>query len=613
MRRSTFQVHHGDGRVETLDREALTRAIEAGRVAASARIALAGGRPKPILEHPAFARAFGEEPASRSRAARPPAAEAARPPAAEPQRRTSRSAPTTEELSRLRRPSSTREEPAEARPSRPPVASLKPLDLPLEPTPFDEATLAKGAEALLEHLCMLPLEAIVGCRVNAGRGALLRSAGGRARQIAEVASKTKAAGERMAYDEATRVVDRAVRAVSQPSTWRKYASASREAERYLSFDEFLDQGKRSNPPSGPARRVKPRAGAETASKPALSGESGGGAKASGEAGSRPAARKPKAARDAAPPKPSVSRPKASAKASRTARPDAAERLPGGSLLEASGVADMMRHMNEGYTIHAAKDDSVEASLQTPLSIYEPETKRPFYLPPPLEGGGSARANEGPLHWGVGEDSVAGKTVAPLAFVGLVLTALLMLFFPGAAAELSPEGVPTVALLRSALLAVCGLAGIVALRKEALSRVVGDADPEGVGVVFGLSLVMGLAAGTFLPLPVDASGGFGLVLALLLVRALGEWVFFDAYIARSLLCELKASVAAVLISGLVFGASMYTYAWQLNPETMSHLTLPLYTALIGLPAAFAVFRTRSALPALMLRVVVYALCAVFALL
>ena len=31
-----------------------------------------------------------------------------------------------------------------------------------------------------------------------------------------------------------------------------------------------------------------------------------------------------------------------------------------------------------------------------------------------------------------------------------------------------------------------------------------------------------------------------------------------------------------------------------------------------PAAFAVFRTRSALPALMLRVVVYALCAVFAL-
>ena len=150
----------------------------------------------------------------------------------------------------------------------------------------------------------------------------------------------------------------------------------------------------------------------------------------------------------------------------------------------------------------------------------------------------------------------------------------MLFFPGAAAELSPEGVPTVALLRSALLAVCGLAGIVALRKEALSRVVGDADPEGVGVVFGLSLVMGLAAGTFLPLPVDASGGFGLVLALLLVRALGEWVFFDAYIARSLLCELKASVAAVLISGLVFGASMYTYAWQLNPETMSHLTLPL---------------------------------------
>ena len=125
------------------------------------------------------------------------------------------------------------------------MASLKPLDLPLEPTPFDETTLAKGAEALLEHLCMLPLEAIVGCRVNAGRGALLRSAGGRARQIAEVASKTKAAGERMAYDEATGVVDRAVRAVSRPSTWRKYASASREAERYLSFDEFLDQGKRS--------------------------------------------------------------------------------------------------------------------------------------------------------------------------------------------------------------------------------------------------------------------------------------------------------------------------------------------------------------------------------
>lgn len=631
MRRSTFNVHHGDGRIESLDREALVLAIEQGAVARDARIAIAGAAPRPVVDHPAFGKHFAGRAAAptptprvtpaRDASARPAAStapDATRPrahtaptpssratpesaarrnadaagPSASVARRRARSAATSEVR---RQPSSSasdrstgpsvdgrRTPERDVRTSKqagaPPPPVLEALDLPLEATPFEPHELDRSPQRLLEWLRSSPPELIVGCRVNAGRAAVLRSAGMRARQIAEKASATKSAPERMAYDEASRVIDRAVRIVSQPGEWRKYEGRCRTAGKYLSFDAFTTVGTRSKHDSGTSSRSNGRA---KVIGPAPMSDSSEARRVS----------------STAPPK---------------SERELVEKLPDGSLLEASGVADMLRHMSAGYRIHAAKDESLEGSLEKAKEFAEDVPQSPpFYLPPTLGGVEDARPNAGSLHWGVGDADMAVKTVAPVFGAGLVLGIALLASFPEARAELWSGRVPVMASVRALLLIACAALGVIVIRKEGLVRVVGQPDPLGTALSVGLGALMGAAAASLLPMPLGASPTLGGAIAVLMIRAIGEWAFFDAFVARTLLCELKSSVLAMASAALAFGVYLNTYAYQWEPATSSALTMPLYAACIGLPAAYAVFRTRSALPALAVRTVAYIVCAIIA--
>lgn len=552
MRRSTYLVTLPDGHEQTLDRDAIVAGIDAGAITGDARVSVAGSRPRRLAEHPAFRKLFPDAKPELPERSATRAGDSVRPRASAPSSSTPRSPrprtpgdpPVALGASGPVDPISTVRQP-EGRPEIPVSSSAA--------TPLPENILQRDAVDIRDLLWAATPEQVVGCRVEAGRAVGLRSAGLRLRQLKARADEATSASDRLRLDECMRIVDAAMRIVTQPGKWRDWQVGVAASGGDLCVGAHAKIPRGDIRASGGRRSVAP-----------------------------PGARREKRRRLVA------------------AGPD----VLGKEMLAAAGVEGFeAREIEESgikRTVPSARAPDADAGDE-PEKRAEGALDVPDWLLAPAHTRGDGDALKGPLVWGVGTRAAGMRALGIVAAAGLIGGALIALGAPGGAEELAPAGAPIAALLRMALgLLVCA-ALFQSVRKEGFERVGWPVDPQDALISAAAAVPGMLLFAALLPVPVPEEGAAMLPVALLL-RAVTEWALIDAALTRTLLVEWKETPAAIAAGALMTAAAAGTYAAQWGVDG-SALAPIVWGLAVGVPAAWSVYRAGSALPALLVRVVV----------
>ena len=551
MRRSTYLVVHPDGRSETLDRDALVARASAGDIRGTALISIGGGRQRAIAEHPAFAKYF--EGAGDALSASGASARYSHP-----------GSPTTPSGPRpVARQRSPMDPPATLRasgaaPATPQALGSPELEVSASATEFDDAVMAKDAVELRNCLWVATPEQVVGCLPEAGRSVVLRAAGLRQRQLRARIDASTEASDRIRLEEAARCIDAAMRIVSQPGRWRSWQEEVVVTGGDTSVGAFAKIQRGDLRASGAVRRLS---------------DSG----ASRRTGPQPKRRVVASGPD----------------------------VLGKEMLAAAGV--------EGFQTRELDDDApprrpgerrrTDDTSAAPAGASKGASEVPEWLKAPVRLFAKGSATEGPITYGVGTDEAGGKAVGIALGIAFGVGGVLAFGGPGAATELTPDGAPLAALLRLALALLVAALVLHVMRKEAPSRAGWPIVPQDAMIACGAALPGLLLFALFRPLPLEDGAALGMLPLALLLRAVVEWAIFDLTITRTLLIETKKREAAIAAGALLSGLYALTYAQVWTSASGSPVHALFWALAVGLPAAWSVYRSGSALPALAVRAVI----------
>ncbi len=260
-----------------------------------------------------------------------------------------------------------------------------------------------------------------------------------------------------------------------------------------------------------------------------------------------------------------------------------------SLKDLSSVLEKGASKAPEVAAEPSKEAPQEAERAQQRKVKRPRRPVALQIDPAEEGDPLT----GPLVFGVGDVGRGVRHVVGvfgLVFVGsLMLSSVLGL----GARELALATDEAMIFARAGLLSVAGIAAVAGLRREGLERL--GWVPRWKPFVLSLlaAVAMGSAASALARFEVDATATLAGIFGLLTVRAFAEVLFFQGFVTRTLLVEMKNPASAVLVSAGLYGLYALTYVpiLQASPAAMIYAVL-VYTLGGGLPLALMYARTRS---------------------
>ena len=213
------------------------------------------------------------------------------------------------------------------------------------------------------------------------------------------------------------------------------------------------------------------------------------------------------------------------------------------------------------------------------------------LPAQRPSSPSIPAQDGP--WGVGNaDAGARAAMGPMVAVWVIAVGAVLLSdwgrFEHQLGLLDPLN-----LIRILLLVGATLLATLLLRHEPLARL-GFAPARGWHWVLPLA---GLAAGALLAefwsFSFDRTAGIGAIVMIAALRAIGEGLFFEGHVARTMFVEARNPIIGMLLAAGGSAAYMASFFDVLRSETpITPIIVGLWFLLVGLPAALSMWVSRS---------------------
>lgn len=207
------------------------------------------------------------------------------------------------------------------------------------------------------------------------------------------------------------------------------------------------------------------------------------------------------------------------------------------------------------------------------------------------------ATKGPLAFSVG---VARRGLLHVGGVYAVafVASLLLLAAGFGARELSLAADEPMIIIRAVLLCGLAVAGVCVLRRESPLRFGLMPRWGGLAIALPVAVALGWFASVLARFEIEPGntnlwGGIALLVA---VRAVGEATFFQGFVTRTLLVELRTPALAVLASGVLYGIYGATYAVIAGGTGFQTLfACFVYAFGAGVPLGLMYLKTRS-LPA-----------------
>lgn len=199
----------------------------------------------------------------------------------------------------------------------------------------------------------------------------------------------------------------------------------------------------------------------------------------------------------------------------------------------------------------------------------------------------------PSPWGVGNaDTGARAAMGPLVAVWVIAVGAVLLTdwgrFEHQLGLLDPMN-----LLRILLLVGATVAATLMLRNEPLSRLgFAAARSWHWALPFG-GLLAGYLIAELWSFSFDRTAGIGAIVLIAALRALGEGLFFEGHVARTMFVEARNPIVGMLLAAGGSAAYMASFFDVLRSDTpVTPLILGLWFLFVGLPAALTMWVSRS---------------------
>ncbi len=247
------------------------------------------------------------------------------------------------------------------------------------------------------------------------------------------------------------------------------------------------------------------------------------------------------------------------------------------LHQASNVIDMLA-------------EERELEPMTPEQRKKEEARRLVARTP---DGLTGTPTSGGLVWGIGIPRRAAATVLPMYGLVFVAALIMILVTNLDAVETRYDSGSVLQLIRAVLMLGGATIGLMVFRGEQPRRLGWKPQRPEIWFVIPLAVAIGAAGGTIIPFQVDGEPALQTVLVFIVLRAFAEAVFFEGLVTRTFLIESDKPLAPLFVSASLYGIYINTYRfiWDPNGEPSS-FGVVFHILCIGLPAAYAYYRTRA---------------------
>lgn len=241
-------------------------------------------------------------------------------------------------------------------------------------------------------------------------------------------------------------------------------------------------------------------------------------------------------------------------------------------------------------VHALESGT---SVRRSISVPDQTSRRDSEINLPAQRTTAIRLPAEPSPWGVGNaDTGARAAMGPMVAVWVIAVGTVLLTdwgrFEHQLGLLDPMN-----LVRLLLLVGATVFATLSLRNEPLSRL-GFAPARSwhwalpfVGLLAGY-LISKLWSFSF-----DRTAGIGAIVMIAALRALGEGLFFEGHVARSMFIEARNPIIGMLLAAGGSAAYMASFFDVLRSDTpLTPAILGLWFLFVGLPAALSMWASRS---------------------
>lgn len=444
------------------------------------------------------------------------------------------------------------------------VPVFDPIPLDAVPGPFDRELLSHGGMALRAELLQLPLDHILGVSLSAPRPTVIKALHARRTCLeGHRDAGSDLASQRVGIADSIRIVQMAFEVARSPRDVREYHSRSRDKGRPLLFREFVEFEPSLHDPSA-AERAKAR--------PTPSGDG-----------------------------PTPAPPEAFAELGI----DVSGEHKSDKQRVLDEAAELVRQYEErgigaagAGTGRKGKASAASGPGERKLGPRAGRISRSLVAALPNGWDGDARS--GDIVYGVGDAPTGVMSVMPIWSVVFVVLVLMIPLTTLDQWEPTYDGRAKMQFVRAGLLVVGACLGLL-LRGEGLKRF-GFAPvirPTLVSLIGGV--LVGLVAIAAVPFEVRPEAAASAVVGFVVLRAATEALFFEGFVARTLLIEFPRPAGAFALSVALFGLYMNTYRFLWDPaENPPVAGAVRYAVLVGLPSAYAFYRCRSWLPSFWIR-------------
>jgi hypothetical protein len=199
----------------------------------------------------------------------------------------------------------------------------------------------------------------------------------------------------------------------------------------------------------------------------------------------------------------------------------------------------------------------------------------------------------PSPWGVGNADIGARAaMGPLVAVWAIAVGAVLLTdwgrFEHQLGLLDPMN-----LLRILLLVGATVGATLMLRNEPLSRLGFAADRSWHWALPFGGLLVGAIMAELWSFSYDRTAGIGAIVLIAALRALGEGLFFEGHVARTMFVEARNPIVGVLLAAGGSAAYMASFFDVLRSDTpITPLILGIWFLFVGIPAALTMWVSRS---------------------
>ena len=258
--------------------------------------------------------------------------------------------------------------------------------------------------------------------------------------------------------------------------------------------------------------------------------------------------------------------------------------PRTAVMEAFHPTDSLVHALESGT-------SVQRNLSAPDQTVRRGNGSEINIP--AQRATAEKLNAEPSPWGVGNaDTGARAAMGPLVAVWAIAVGAVLLTdwgrFEHQLGLLDPMN-----LLRLLLLVGATVAATLMLRNEPLSRLGFAAARSWHWALPFAGLLVGYLLAELWSFSYDRTAGVGAIVMIAALRALGEGLFFEGHVARTMFVEARNPIVGLLLAAGGSAAYMASFFDVLRSDTpITPVILGMWFLFVGIPAALTMWLSRS---------------------